>query len=193
MRNSILPLMLLLSLTTLVAAQDNPKTDRVKIDDDQTYLVLSTKRIQTMEKELDEVAAKGFRVLYGAPTQQFDMAILLKRVPEAAQSPYSYKVLATVRNKTMEKELNEAAAEGYRLLPRTIIFKQGFFTSELTMLMEREPKSTRSYEYKLVSAGKETKLHKKIDEAVAQGFSPVTMIIIGEHVVVMEKETTTSQ
>ena len=185
--------MLLLSLTTLAVAQENPKTESVKIDDDQTYLVLSTKRIQTMEKELDEVAAKGFRVLYGAPTQQFDMAILLKRVPEAAQSPYSYRILATSRNKTMEKELNEAAGQGYRLLPRTIIFKQGFFTAELTMLMEREPKSTRSYEYKLVSGGKETKLHKKIDEAVAQGFSPVTMIIIGEHVIVMEKEITVRQ
>ena len=193
MRKNIFPLMLLLSLTTLAVAQDNVKTDRVKIDDDQSYLVLSTKRIQTMEKELDEVAAKGFRVLYGAPTQQFDMAILLKRVPEAAQSPYSYKLLATSRNKTMEKELNETAAQGYRLLPRTIIFKQGFFTAELTMLMEREAKSTKSYEYKLVSAGKETKLHKKIDEAVAQGFSPVTMIIIGDHVIVMEKETTVSQ
>lgn len=191
-KTAFLP-MLLLSLAMFAAAQDNNKTDRVKIDDDQSYLVLSTKRIQTMEKELDEVAAKGFRVLYGAPTQQFDMAILLKRVPEAAQTPYSYKILATSRNKTMEKELNEVAAQGYRLLPRTVIFKQGFFTAELTMLMEREPKSTRTYEYKLVSAGKETKLHKKIDEAITQGFTPVTMILVGDHVVVMEKETTPSQ
>ena len=121
------------------------------------------------------------------------MAILLKRVPEAGQSPYSYKILATSRNKTMEKELNEAAGQGYLLLPRTVIFKQGFLTAELTMLMEREPKSTRSYEYKLVSAGKETKFHKKIDEAIAQGFSPVTMITIGDHVIVMEKETTVRQ
>ena len=193
MRKNIFPLMLLLSLTTLAVAQDNVKTDRVKIDDDQSYLVLSTKRIQTMEKELDEVAAKGFRVLYGAPTQQFDMAILLKRVPEAAQSPYSYRILATSRNKTMEKELNETAAQGYRLLPRTIIFKQGFFTAELTMLMERKPKSTKSYEYKLVSAGKASKLHKKIDEAIAQGFTPVTRITMGDHVIIMEKETTVSQ
>ena len=127
MRSNTFALMLLLSLTTLAVAQDNAKTDRVKIDEDQTYLVLSTKRIETMEKELDEVAAKGFRVLYGAPTQQFDMALLLKRVPEAKENPYSNKILATSRNKTMEKELNEVAVKGYRLLPRTIIFKQGVF------------------------------------------------------------------
>jgi hypothetical protein len=192
-RKPILVLMLLLALTASAAAQDKAKADSVKIDDDQTYLVLSTKRIQTMEKELDEAAAKGFRVLYGAPTEQWDMAILLRRVQDSEQAPYGYKVLATSRNKTMEKELNEVARQGYRLLPRTIIFKQGFFTAEMVMLMEREPKSGRSYEYKLVSAGKETKLHKKIDEAVAQGFTPVTMITIGGHVVVMEKETTAAQ
>jgi hypothetical protein len=193
MTKTIFALMLLLSLTTSAGTQDKVKIDKVKIDDDQTYLVLSTKRIHTIEKELDEVATKGFRVLYGAPTQQFDMAIFLRRVQDPGQAPFSYKVLATSRNKTMEKELNEAAKQGYRLLPRTVIFKQGFFTAELVMLMEREPKSSKSYEYKLVTAGKETKLHKKIDEAVAQGFSPVTMITIGEHVVVTEKETIVSQ
>jgi hypothetical protein len=193
MRKIILALTLLASLITSAVAQDKAKTDKVKIDDDQTYLVLSTKRIQTIEKELDEVAAKGFRVMYGAPTQQFDMAILLRRVQDSGQAPYSYKVLATTRKKTMEKELNEFARQGFRLLPRTIIFKQGFLTAEMVLIMEREPQSSKSYEYKLVTAGKETKLHKKIDEAVAQGFSLVTMVTIGEHVIVTEKETTVNQ
>jgi hypothetical protein len=193
MRKNFFALALLLTLTTSAANQDKDKTDRVPIDPDQSYLVLSTKKIKTIEKELDEVATKGFRVLYGAPTQQFDMALLLKRVPEAAETPYSYKVMATVRNKTMEKEINEAGSQGYRLLPRTIIFKQGFFVNELVMLMEREPKSKKSYVYRLLTAGKETKLHKKIDESIAQGFDPVTMIIIGEHIIVMEKEAAVNQ
>lgn len=189
MRKRIYALVLLLALSTLAQAQDKSKKEKVHIDDDQSYLVLSTKRISTMEKELDEVAARGFRVLYSAPTQQWDMALLLKRVQEPASTPYSYKILATMRNKTMQKELNELAHQGYRLLPRTITFKQGLFTAELLMVMEREPNSNRTYEYKLVTGGKETKLHKKIDEAIAEGFTPVTMIIVGEHIVVMEKET----
>ena len=193
MRKNILALMLLLLFATSAVSQDKATTDKVKLDDDQTYLVLSTKRIQTMEKELDEVAAKGFRVMYGAPTQQFDMAILLKRVQDSAQAQYSYKILATSRNKTMQKELNEFSRQGYRLLPRTIIFKQGFFTAEMVMIMEREPNSNKSYEYKLVTASKESKLHKKIDEAIGQDFSPVTMVTIGEHVVVMEKESIMNQ
>lgn len=189
MRKNIFAIALLLTLTTSAASQDKDKTDRVAVDPDQNYLVLSTKKIKTIEKEIEEVAGKGFRVLYGAPTQQFDMALLLQRVPEAAETPYSYKVMATVRNKTMEKEINEAGGQGYRLLPRTVIFKQGFFVNELVMLMEREPKSKKSYVYHLITASKETKLHKKIEESMAEGFTPVTMIIIGEHIIVMEKET----
>lgn len=182
-------MLLLLALAATAAAQDKGKTERVKIDDDQTYLVLSTKRIQTMEKELDEAAAKGFRVMFGGPTLAFDMALLLKRTPGAVDAPYSYKILATSRMKTMEKELNEIASKGYRLLSRTIIFKQGLLTAELLMIMEHEPQSDRSYDYKLLAASKETKLHKKIDEAISQGFVPMTMITLGDHIVVMERES----
>lgn len=169
------------------AALCAPAQDKVPVDGDQNYLVLSTKKLSTMEKELDEVAAKGFRVLYGAPTQQYDMALFLERLGKD-EEPFQYKVLATMRNKTMEKEMNALAIQGYRLLPRTIVFKQGFITAELVMVMERSPKANTSYEYKLIAAGKETKLHKKIEEAMRDGFNPVTMITIGEHIVVTEKE-----
>jgi hypothetical protein len=186
MKKYFVSLILLLSFSIPVFSQD-----KLKIDDDQSYLLVSTKRIQTMEKELDEAAAKGFRVLYGAPTQQYDMSILMKRVETPMTEPYSYKVLATSRIQTMEKEMNELARQGYQLLPRTIIFKQGLLTAELVMLMERTPKSNKTYEYKLVQGRKEVKIHKDIDEVGAKGFVPVTMIIIGENVVVMEKEITT--
>ena len=181
---------LLCALSAAAAAQEKPKEkERVVIDPDQNYLVLSTKRIQTMERELDEAAAKGFRVLYGGPTESFDMALFLQRVTEPGQPTYAYKLLATSRVKTMQKELNEAATGGFRMLPRTAIFKQGLFTAELVMLMERSPRGDRHYEYKLVTAGKESKLHKKIEAAMAEGFTPLTIITLGEHIVVMEKET----
>lgn len=188
MRENIFALALVLCLAAAAAGQERDKKERVVVEPDQNYLVLSTKRIQTMEKELDEAAAKGFRVLYGAPTESFDMAILLTRVQDAAQAPYGYKILATTRLKTMEKELNEFAAQGYRLLPRTAVFKQGFLTAELVMLVERDPRSGKVYEYDLVTATKETKLHRKIEESIARGFAPMTMITLGEHVIVMERE-----
>lgn len=183
MKKYIFAFIIAIFMTALVSAQD-----KVKIEDNQSFLILSTKKIETMEKELDEVAAKGYRVLYGAPTAAVDMAIFLERL-DKTEEPYAYKILATSRNKTMEKELNELAAQGYRLLPRTIVFKQGFLTAELVMVMERAPNSKKIYEYKLIQARKETKLHEKIDAAIAEGFAPVTMITIGENIIVTEKES----
>ena len=188
MKKYIFAFSLLLSLSLPLLAQDKSTEERIKLESDQTFLVLSTKKIGTMEKELDQAAARGFRVLYGAPTQQFDMALFLERV-SPDEERFNYKILATVRNKTMEKELNELARQGFRLLPRTIIFKQGFLTAELVMVMEREPRAQKAYEYKLIAAGKETSLHKKIDASIADGFAPLTMITIGEHIIVMERES----
>ena len=195
MKRNLFALLLILALNMLTAAQEKASAapDRVKTDDNQSYLILSTKRIETMEKELDEVAAKGYRVLYGAPTISFDMALFLKRLETGENQPYTYKILATSRNKTMEKELNDRAAQGFRLLPRTIIFKQGFLTAEMVTVMERAPDSKVAYEYKLVEARKEVKLQEKIDAAMTDGFAPLTMITLGVNVIVMEKETPAKQ
>lgn len=186
MKKNIIAFFMILAATAFAASAQTKEADRVKLDADQTFLILSTKRIQTMEKELDEVAAKGFRVIYGAPTVSYDMALFLEKNQNPEQ-PFSYKILATSRNKTMEKEINAEAAKGFRLLPRTMVFKQGLFTAEVVSVMERAFESKTIYEYKLVEAGKETKLQAKIDAARADGFEPVTMITLGEHVVVMEK------
>ena len=183
MKNYIFAVITLIFATMFVSAQD-----RVKIEADQTYLVLSTKKLQTMELELNEVSTKGFRVLYGAPTNAYDIAVLLKRLDDTKSAPYTYKVLATSLVKTMEKELNENGANGYRLLPRTIAFKPGLLSAELVTLMERAPNSDVKYQYKLVGASREIKLHKLIDAAVTEGYTPSTMIRLGETVVVMEKE-----
>ncbi len=184
MKKYIFAFITLIFMTTLISAQD-----KVKVDDNQSYLILSTKKIGTMEKELDEASSKGFRVLYGAPTETYDMAIFMQRLDKTeASSPYSYKILATSRIKTMEKELNENASKGYRLLPRTIVFKQGFLTAELVTLMERAPNSEVKYDYKLIVAGKEVKLQKLIDAAMVEGYEPTTMITLGAHIIIMEKE-----
>lgn len=184
MKTYVFAFITLMFMTTLISAQD-----KVKVDDDQDYLILSTKKIGTMEKELDEAASKGFRVLFGAPTETYDIALFLQRLDKSeSNSPYTYKILATSRIKTMEKELNEHAAKGYRLLPRTIVFKQGFLTAELVTLMERKSNSDAKYDYKLIAAGKEVKLQKLIDAAMVEGYAPTTMITLGAHVIVMEKE-----
>ena len=88
----------------------------------------------------------------------------------------------------MEKEINELAAQGYRILPRTAVFKQGLLVAEFVMIMERDPNVAKAYEYKLVVARVENKLQKDMEEAMKDGFQPVTMITIGKNIIVMERE-----
>ncbi|CAN5275001.1 hypothetical protein BH20ACI2_BH20ACI2_01050 [soil metagenome] len=176
----------LLTLTALLvfAAAVSAQSESIAAGtSNDNFLILSTKRIATMEKELADTGAKGFRVLYGAPTTQVDMALFLKK----GESPVDYKILATSRISTREKELNYAGREGFRLLPRTIIFKTGLVTSELVMVMQRDRSEKSAYAYDLVEAAKEVNLQKKIDDAGTRGFVPVTMITLGKHVVVTEK------
>src|SRR4028119_848182 len=80
-----------------------------KSEEDLQYKLLATTKTSTMQKELDENAAKGYRILVGSPTSEAEMAIFLSR-EATAEEPYKYKLLATTRTGTMQKELNDLAA-----------------------------------------------------------------------------------
>ena len=160
---------------------------KVKIEPGQRYLMLSTLKTSTMQKELDAAAAEGFRVVTGSPTSTNEWAVLLERVADAA-APYHYRLLATTKISTMRKELNEAAAEGYRLLPRTMTSKSGFLSVEVVMLVEKAPNSDRRYEYRLYATTSEKKMRAEIEKAEAEGFTLAGMVSRGEHMVIMERE-----
>lgn len=173
-----------LCLAPLAAAQ-------VKPDPEQRYMLLATKKTSTMDKELNEAAAQGFRVLVGSPTSGTEMAVFMERVA-TPPNVYHYKLLATTRTGTMNKELNEAATGGYRLLPRTMISKAGagpFGGIEIVVLLEREPNSTKKYEYKLLATNLTGTLQKEVTEAIAAGYVLAGMVSRGEHMVIMERES----
>jgi len=164
---------------------------RVKIGSDQRYLLLATKKTKTMQAELEEVASKGFRVVVGSPTSGSEMAILLERVAEPPNT-YQYILLATTRTGTMQKELNESAALGYRLLPRTMISKvdvSPFGGVEIVVLLEKAPNSTKQYNYRLLATTLTSTLQKEITEALAEGYTLAGMVSRDEHMVIMEKES----
>ena len=163
------------------------KRGKLKIEPDQRYLMLATVKTSTMQKELDEAAAKGFRVVTGSPTSTAEWAVLLERVADS-NAPYTYKLLATTRIATMRKELNEMAAEGYRLLPRTMTSKDGFWSMEVVMLVEKAPDSDKRYEYRLYATTSEKKMRAEIEKAEAEGFTLAGMVSRGEHMVIMERE-----
>ena len=163
-----------------------------KFNAEQRYMLLATKKTATMQKELDEAAAAGYRVIVGSPTSGSEMAVLLERVATPPDT-YKYKLLATTHTGTMEKELNEAAAQGYRLLPRTMISKVDITPfsggQEIVVLMEKAPNSKKFYHYKLLATTLTSTLQKEITESIAQGYTLAGMVSRGEHMVIMEKES----
>ena len=48
------------------------------------YLLLATSRTKTMQKELDEAAGAGYRIITGSPTSGSEMALILEKIAAAA-------------------------------------------------------------------------------------------------------------
>ncbi len=181
-RESVLAALL---LTGLLSATD--VMGEIKVDPGQKYLLLATQKTSTMQKELAEAAGMGFRVLAGSPTSGTEMAIFLERVTEQP-SVFEYLLLATTRTGTMNKELNREGAKGFRLLPSTLIAKEQMFGGvEIVALLEKEPNSTKTYEYRLLATTLTSTLQKEVGEARQAGFELVGMVSRGEHIVIMEK------
>ena len=177
----VLPLILFTAVSTVAQG-------KLKIDPENRYLLLSTVKTSTMQKELDEASAQGFRIITAASScGQSEMVLFLERVTQPPDT-YKYKLLATARTSTMEKELNQAAQEGYRLLPRTITAKEGFLSNEIVSVLELTPKSTKRYQYRLLATSRTSTLQKEVAQAEGDGFVLVGLVGRGENMVIMEKE-----
>ncbi len=177
----------------LLAAVSTAAQGRLKIDPENRYLLLSTVKTSTMQKELDEASAQGFRIISAASScGQSEMVLFLERVTQPPDT-YKYRLLATTRTSTMEKELNQAAQEGFRLLHRTITAKEGFLTNEIVSVLEQAPKSSKRYQYRLLATSRTSTLQKEVAESEADGFVLVGLVGRGENMVIMEKEAQASQ
>ncbi len=152
------------------------------------YKLLATTRTSTMQKEINETAAQGYRIVVGSPTSGAEMALFLSR-DGTVEEPFSYKLLATTRTGTMQKEMNEVADAGFRLIPSTMIAKKQLLGGiEIVMIMEKAPKVKHKYEYKLLATTLTSTLQKEVTEAKGAGFAVVGMVSRDEHMVVMERE-----
>ncbi len=150
------------------------------------YLLLATSRTKTMQKELDEAVGAGYRIITGSPTSGSEMALILEKIA-APPDVYQYELVATSKTSTMQKELDEAAARGFRLLPSTMISKsQTFGGVEIVVVLEKEPRSEENYKYLLLATTKTSTLQKEMSEAISQGWKVVGMVSRGEHIVILE-------
>jgi hypothetical protein len=95
---------------------------------------------------------------------------------------YEYKLLATSKTSTMQKELKEAAEAGFEYLDQSV-FGSTFGGDEVVVILERDreapPDDSLQFDYLLLATRKTSTMQKELQEAGEQGFSFVG-ITVGE-------------
>jgi hypothetical protein len=88
------------------------------------YRVLATSKTSTMEKEMNEAADAGFeyrgQTVFKSTFGGKEVAVILERDKAVEPIRYRYRLLATNKTSTMEKELRESTASGYEFIGMTI-------------------------------------------------------------------------
>ena len=151
----------------------------------QEFLFIDTRDASTLEKELNSNAQLGWR-LHQLPKSSLANSIGALLTRAEAGKRYQYKVLATRRVSTIEKEFTQAAAEGWEF--RGLLSRFDFgdmmmmaFThvgGESFMVMEREVgEAKRRFEYRLLSAQREKTIQRELDQAVAEGYLPLAIAV----------------
>src|ERR1043165_6357844 len=136
-------------LSTVVFTQTRPVPEGGSVAYD--YRVLATNKTSTMQKEMSEAADAGYRMekAMGGKTAfggSEVVVIMGKTKGEKATPRFAYRLLATSKTSTMQKELQQAGDEGFDYKDQTV-FKSAFGGDEVVVILEadREAKSNVRY------------------------------------------------
>lgn len=144
------------------------------------YRVLATNKTSTMDKELNEAADAGFRfrAVMGGETAMGgnEVVVVMVRTGDG-KGRYAYKLLATSKTSTMQKELQETADAGFEYMGQTV-FKTPFGGEEVVVILERDKDAeVRGFEYRLLATSKTSTLQKELLETGAAGYDVVGMTV----------------
>jgi hypothetical protein len=144
------------------------------------YRVLATNKTSTLEKELNEAAEAGFRLqaVMGGETAfgGNEVVAVVSRSGES-KGRFAYRLLATNRTSTMQRELQEAADTGYEYKGQTI-FNTLFGGDEVVVILERDQNAeARRSEYRLVATARTSTLQKELQTAGVAGYEVVGMTV----------------
>ena len=142
------------------------------------YRVLATSKTSTMERELNAAAESGFcfrSVMGGETALGGSEVVVVMALGEKGR--YSYKLLATSKTSTMQKELQDAADAGFEYMGQTV-FTSAFGGDEVVVILERDKEAPRrSFDYKLVATSKTSTLQKELAGAGAAGYELLAMTV----------------
>ena len=149
------------------------------------YIVLSSLKSSTMQRELQAAADRGYRL----PSFQgaWGATVLLEKADDADR--LEYLVLSTAKIATMEGEMSKAAAEGYRF---ALALNSG--AREFAIVMQRAKGSrVRTHEQVVRAANRIGTLKRETMTDIEKGFLPVGFTSVSgfvhnpEEVMVLER------
>jgi len=145
------------------------------------YKLLATNRTGTMEKEMNQAADAGysFRAVMGGETGfgGKEVVVVMARGSGEANSRKKYKLLATQRTSTMQKELQQAGDEAFEYKGQTV-FETAFGGKETVVILERDPESkVKRFLYKLLATSRTSTMEKELRESGDAGFLIVGMSV----------------
>jgi hypothetical protein len=146
-----------------------------------TYRVLATSRTSTMQNEMQEAGAAGYRfvaVMGGETAMGGNEVVVLMEKRGNDMTKYEYRLLATNRTGTLQKELQEASDAGWQAVGQTV-FQSMFGGRETAGILERNPEVPKGqrYEYKLLATSKTSTLQKEVQQAADAGYEAVGMTV----------------
>jgi Domain of unknown function (DUF4410) len=127
---------------------------------------LSSKDFEGSEKKLNEEAAKGFRVAGFAVTGKDSAELTLEKTAATAQ-PSEYRIIHARLAGSLQKNLNSAAAEGFRLTPHTL----GEFGATIAVIAEKvAPGGASVCQYRVHVTTRVSSLQHNIEKDQAEGY-----------------------
>lgn len=146
----------------------------------RTYKVLATSKTSTMQKEMQEAGQLGYRfvaVMGGETAIGGKEVVVLMEKDAANKTTFDYRLLATSKTSTLQKEMQEVGDSGFAVVGQTV-FESLFGGKETAAIVERGSAGTPTrYEYRLVATSKTSTLERELQEAVADGFTAVDMTV----------------
>ncbi len=138
------------------------------------YKLLATNRVTTMEKEMNEAANEGYRfkqVISGETAFGGDetLVVMARESDSKHAARFDYKLLATSKTSTMQKELQAAGDAGFEHCGVSVFKKT--LGVEVVVILERDREvKPQLWDYKLLATKKTSTMQKEIKDAAAEGY-----------------------
>ncbi len=127
------------------------------------HRLLATSKTSTMEREMNEAAEAGFHlqaVMGGETAFGGQQVVAIMSRGDGVRHGFAYKLLATSKTSTMQKELQAAADLGFHYRAQTV-FQSSFGGDEVVVILERDKDSqTGPFDYKLLATSKTSTLQQ---------------------------------